>query len=283
MSEGLPFPRRTNAMARNVALLIGLVLLLWLMAWAFQRKLMYFPLHEVPAPQEMGLAGAEAIAFDTEDGLPLGAWFVPSPEGGAGVTAIIFNGNAGNRAYRAPLAKQLADRGMATLLFDYRGYGGNPGSPSEDGFARDARAARRYLASRPDVDETRIVYFGESLGAAVALNLALEFPPRALVLRSPFTSMADVGAHHYPFLPVRWLLRDRFPSLDRIRRLRCPVLVIAAEADSIVPSEQSLRLYEAAPDPKRLLVLRGTDHNDYELLAGSRMIAAIAEFVQRSR
>jgi hypothetical protein len=209
----------------------------------------------------------------------LNAWFVPRGSAGTGLTVIVFNGNAGNRAYRAPLARRLAEHGIATLLFDYRGYGGNPGSPSEIGLARDARAARKYLSSRADVDEARIVYFGESLGAAVALALALEHPPRALILRSPFTSLADVGAHHYPFLPVRWLLRDRFFSVDQIGRLRCPVLVIAAERDTIVPLRQSRRLYEAAPDPKRLLVLPNTDHNDYELLAGARMISAIVDFL----
>ena len=104
------------------------------------------------------------------------------------------------------------------LLFDYRGYGDSAGSPDERGLALDARAARRYLLSRPDVDAARLVYFGESLGAAVAVELAAEHPPAALVLRSPFTSMADVGSYHYPILPVRLLLRDRYAAIDVSRR-----------------------------------------------------------------
>ena len=150
------------------------------------------------------------------------------------MTVIVFNGNAGNRAFRAPLAAALAEHGISVLLFDYRGYGGNPGSPSEEGLAADARAARRYVAGRAGSD--RIVYFGESLGSGVAVRLAAEQPPAALILRSPFTSLTDTGRHHYPFLPVGMMLIDRFASIDRIRDIRCPLLVIAADHDSVVPT-----------------------------------------------
>jgi fermentation-respiration switch protein FrsA (DUF1100 family) len=127
------------------------------------------------------------------------------------------------------------------------------------------------------------VYFGESLGTAVAVNLAVEHPPVAVVPRSPFTSMADVGQHHYPFLPVRLLLRDRFASIDRIQRIRAPLLVIAGDRDRIVPIDNSRRLYDAAVDPKTLFVLPGADHNDHALLAGDEMIGAIVRFLQPLR
>src|SRR5262249_54941293 len=162
---------------------------------------------------------------------------------------------AGNRAYRSPLAAALQRHGFQVLLFDYRGYGGNPGTPSQNGLAADARATRAYLGSRSDVDLSRLVYFGESLGTAVALDLALRQPPAALVLRSPFTSIADVGQYHYPFLPVRLLLRDRFSAIDQIRRIRVPLLVIAGGRDRIVPIDNTRRLYEAAIAPKTLLIL----------------------------
>ena len=170
---------------------------------------------------------------------------------------------------------------MATLLTDYRGYGGNPGSPSEEGLARDARAARAYLATRRDVDPARIAYFGESLGAGVAVRLASEQRPHALVLRSPFPSLLDVGHHHYPLLPLRWLLRDRFDCLERIRRIGCPLLVIAGERDGVIPLAMSERLFAAAAEPKQMITLAGVDHNDRELLAGDRMIAAMVEFLRR--
>jgi fermentation-respiration switch protein FrsA (DUF1100 family) len=259
-----------------VAVLAAFLVLLWTM----QRRLMYFPTADVPAPDEIGLAGVEPVTFETTDGLTLSGWFVASSGPSPRVTVLVFNGNAGNRAYRAPLAAALHRHGVQVLLADYRGYGGNPGTPSEKGLAADSRAARAYLAGRPDVDASKIVYFGESLGTAVAVDLAVEHPPAALVLRSPFTSMADVGRHHYPFLPVRLLLRDRFAAIDRIARIRVPMLVIAGGRDRIVPIDNSRRLYEAAVAPKTLLVLPDADHNDDELLAGDEMIHAIIGFLQ---
>lgn len=246
--------------------------------WVGQRRLMYFPDGRVPAPRQVGLAGVESVRFPTADGLELAGWFVPAGAQ-ANATVLVFNGNAGNRAYRAPLAAALAAHGLNVLLFDYRGYGGNSGSPTETGLAADARAARAYLADRPDVDAARLVYFGESLGTGVAVGLAAEQPPAALILRSPFTSMADVGAYHYPILPVRLLLRDRFASRDTIGRVRAPVLVIAGDRDDIVPLEHSRRLYDAAPSPKELVIITGASHNDDELLAGEELIQAIVRFL----
>ena len=214
------------------------------------------------------------------DRIVFGIAIILDEHGPPRLTVLILNGNAGNRAHRGPLAAALHRYGLQVLLVDYRGYGGNPGTASESGFAADGRAALAYLVGRSDVDASRLVYFGESLGAAVAVGLAVEHPPAALILRSPFTSMADVGRHHYPFLPVRLLLRDRFPSIDRIHRIRSPLLVIAGDHDRIVPIQQSRRLYEAASAQKTLIVVPEADHNDYELLAGDQMIQAIVRFLQ---
>jgi fermentation-respiration switch protein FrsA (DUF1100 family) len=249
--------------------------------WAAQRRLMYFPMGPVPPPASVGLTGAEPVAYPTTDGLELAGWFVARP--GRSITVVVFNGNAGHRGYRAPLAAALAARGIQVLLTDYRGYGGNPGSPSERGLMEDARAARAYLLGRADVDASKLVYFGESLGTAVAVALAAEHPPAALILRSPFTSMADLGQHHYPFLPVRSFLQDRYAAAEAIRRLRAPLLVVAGARDRVVPIEYSRRLYEQAPEPKTLVVLPHADHNDYELLAGPDMIEAIVRFVEPLR
>jgi fermentation-respiration switch protein FrsA (DUF1100 family) len=252
------------------------------MLWTLQRKLIYFPSAFVPSPQAVGLVNAFPVAFPTSDGLTLNGWFVTRTTT-PGFVVLAFNGNAGNRAHRAPFADVLANLDLAVLVFDYRGFGGNPGSPTEAGLRLDARAARNYLLTRPDVDAKRIVYFGESLGTAVATELASEYPPRALILRSPFTSMTAVGQHHYRWLPVGLLLRDRFSTLERIKGIRTPLLVIAGERDTIVPAAQSRAVFDAANEPKSLLVIPDADHNDDALFTGRTMIAGIVRFLQNIR
>ena len=260
----------------------GVVLLVLGVIWVAQRSLIYFPDSHLPSPAAAGVPRAEVVSFQTDDGLDLEAWFVPAGTGAADRTIVVFNGNGGNRADRGTLAARFAEHGWSTLLVDYRGYGGNPGLPHEAGLERDARAAQRYLTSRPDVDPTRIVYFGESLGAAVAIRLAVDHPPAALILRSPFSSLAAVGAHHYPVLPVRWLLRDRYPSINRIAAVRSPVLFIAGDADAIIPLTDTEHLFGAARDPKRLVIIDGADHNDETLFGGAEMMTAIRDFLNGS-
>jgi fermentation-respiration switch protein FrsA (DUF1100 family) len=259
---------------------VSVIVVFLAVIWLAQRSLIYFPDGQVPSPASAGLPRAENVTFVTDDGLELGAWFVPASEPSANRTILYFNGNAGNRAYRAILAARFAAHGFSTLLTDYRGYGGNPGLPSERGLARDARAALRYLVSRPDVDRSRVVYFGESLGAAVAVDLAVDEPPAALILRSPFSSLAAVGARHYPFLPVRWLLRDRYASIDRIGQLRSPLLVIAGDADHIVPLDDTEELFDASPEPKDFVVIEGADHNSEPLAAGPELVRAVVELLE---
>ena len=265
-----------RVLALTGAVLAALLALLWLT----QRRMMYFPSGDVPPPAQVGLSNAETVTFATDDGLTLNGWFVPAAGASTG-TVIVFNGNAGNRAYRSDLAARLAAQGLAVLLFDYRGYGENLGSPTEEGLALDARAARRYVLSRADVDARRLVYFGESLGSAVTVRLAVEHPPHAVILRSPFMSFVELGRFHYPILPVGWILRDRYPSIDRIAKIGCPLLVIAGSADSLVPAAQSRRLFEAALEPKRLEIIEGADHNDEVLTAGPRVVGAVREFLRR--
>jgi uncharacterized protein len=265
-----------------VALLAATVGLLW----AFQRRLIYLPSPGPVPPAATVLPGAEDVAFTTADGLRLRGWFVPAAGPGRarpGPAVLVCNGNAGHRAMRAELAAALARMGLAVLLFDYRGYGGNPGRPTEEGLAADARAALDHLAGRPEVDPERVVYLGESLGAAVALRLATERPPAALVLRSPFASLAEVGRRHYPMLPVSLLLWDRYDSAGLVGRVRAPLLVVAGGRDRIVPPGHSRRLFAAAPEPKRLVVLDGVDHNDPELHAGPRLLAELRAFLASVR
>jgi uncharacterized protein len=268
----------------QVVLTVAVVLLAALaLLWSQQRRLIYLPApRAVPAAAAL-LPGAEEVSFPTEDGLRLDGWFLPAaaPRGeGRGPAVLVCNGNAGNRSLRAPLAAALARAGLAVLLFDYRGYAANPGRPTEPGLAADARAAAAYLAGRPEVDPARLVYFGESLGAAVALRLATERPPAALVLRSPFWSLAEVGRVHYPWLPVSLLLADRYDAAGRVGRLAAPLLVVAGERDRIVPAAHSRRLFDAAPQPKRFVLLPGADHNDLDLLAGPRLLDEVTAFLR---
>lgn len=262
----------------GVAVAAAVAATAFMMLWAAQRKLIYFPTQAVP---DVALVSGdvEAVSFPTQDGLMLSAWMVPAVGGVDGPVVVLFHGNGGNRADRLPIAGEIAAAGHSVLLVDYRGYGGNPGSPSEAGLLEDARAAIAYLSSRPDVDPDRIVYFGESLGAAVAIGLAEQVRPAGMILRSPFTSLADVAAVHYPYLPVRLLLRDRYLSIDRIAGIDVPILVIAGSADTIIPVSQSRAIYDAAPGPKRYVEIEAADHNDAALTVGAQVIDEVASFL----
>jgi uncharacterized protein len=269
-----------------VAVLLAVVGLLW----SQQRRLIYYPAPRAVPPAAAVLPGAEEVSFPTGDGLRLAGWFVPAagppgrrPREPRSPAVLVCNGNGGNRSLRAPLAAALARAGLAVLLFDYRGYAANPGRPTEPGLAADARAALAYLAARPEVDPARLVYFGESLGAAVAVRLAVERPPAALVLRSPFASLAEVGRRYYPWLPVSLLLFDRYDALGRVGRVAAPLLVVAGERDRIIPASHSRRLFDAAPAPKRFVLLPGADHNDLELLAGRRLLDELLAFLRDVR
>src|SRR6266498_3601163 len=209
--------------AIGVSAMVAVMLVLVALAWLFQRRLIYLPTPGRVPPAAAILHAGQDVAFDTADGLRLAGWFVPAAGQGR-ATVLVLNGNAGNRAARAPLAAELSRAGLSVLL-------------------------------------------------------ALERPPMALVLRSPFTSLADIGRVHYPFLPVRLLLRDRYASIEQVGGLRCPVLVVAGDRDGIVPWEQSRRLAEAIPEPKRFVLVPGADHNDLELLAGRRLIDEAVRFV----
>ena len=245
------------------------------MLWALQRELIYFPDPTRVPPAGDVIAGARDVTLHTADGLELGAWFVPATGPvDTGMAVLVAPGNGGNRAGRAELAQELSRRGLAVLLMDYRGYGGNPGNPSEDGLAADADAAAEALVEL-GYPARRTLYFGESLGTGVVAALQARRPPAGMVLRSPFTELADVGAHHYPWLPVRALLRDRFPVLEHLATSDVSVTVIYGDRDSVVPSALSARVADHAPALAERLVLAGADHND-PVMFGSRVAAAVA-------
>jgi len=262
-------------------LAVALIAVLLVLLWAMQRRLIYLPSPGPVAPAQDLLEGATEVTLHTSDGLELGAWFVQGRSPTNGMTVLVANGNAGDRSLRAPLAKALRLEGFAVLLFDYRGYGDNPGDPSEEGLKRDVRAAYSFLTEDQGIRRDSLIYFGESLGAAVVTELAIQHPPAGLVLRSPFSDLAAVGRVHYPFLPVGLLLRDRFPVLERIRKVEVPTTVVWGSRDGIVPPEQSRAVAQAAAGPTAVVELRGVDHNDAALLNGRALINAVVELAER--
>jgi uncharacterized protein len=202
------------------------------------------------------------------------------PDGKAG-HLLLCHGNAGNIGDRVLHAELLTAAGFDVLLFDYRGYGHSSGRPSEEGTYRDARAALSCLLEQPRIDRARVFYLGESLGGAVAPQLALERPPAGLVLLSAFTGVRELACLHYPFVPSA-LVPDAYPALRRIRELHTSLLVLHGDRDEIVPLSQGRELFEAAPGPKRIQVFAGLGHNDLVPLAGAEFARIIAAWASRT-
>src|SRR5262245_36675557 len=252
--------------------LIPVLLLLGL--WLGQRRLIYRPDTSAVPSAERVLPTGRDITLRTSDGLALGAWLVAPTKGDRRLAVLMAPGNGGNRLGRVPVASVLAAQGFTVLLLEYRGYGGNPGRPSESGLYHDGRAGLEYLTESGWARD-RIVYFGESLGSAVMTRLAVEFAPAALVLRSPFVDLASAGRHNYPFLPVRLLLRERMPVADLIGRVRVPTVVILGSEDSVVPAEQSIQVAARAGGPVRVHTIEGADHNDPALFDGPQVVEAV--------
>lgn len=219
--------------------------------YATQRSMMYFPAGDLPPAPALF---AEA-RLRTADGLELVAWEAP-PAPGMPVL-VYLHGNGGNIAGRVFKARPFVEAGYGVLLVSWRGYGGNPGAPSEAGLLADGRAALDHVEGRGPV-----VLFGESLGSGVAVPLAAEREVAALILEAPFASAVDVGAEHYWYLPVRLLMKDRFDSLAVIDRVRAPLLIVHGERDAVTPASQGRKLLAAANEPKRGVFLPAAGHND---------------------
>ncbi len=218
-------------------------------SYAIQRKLIYFPDRSRPNPAEFGATHFQEVVLRTEDGLDLLSWYAPPADGGAPVL-VYLHGNAGHIGPRAGKLTPYLEAGYGALLVGYRGYGGNPGDPTEDGLYLDGDAAIAWLAEQGHGVET-VVLYGESLGTGVAAELATRYSARALVLEAPFTSLPDAGARAYPFLPVRYLAWDQFDTIDKINQIDMPVMVLHGEADRVVPIDMGRAVFDAARHPKQ--------------------------------
>jgi fermentation-respiration switch protein FrsA (DUF1100 family) len=236
----------------------GFILVL---AMIFEESLIYFPTRYPDGDWEPTQIAVEDAWFRASDGTKLHGWYVAHDDPQAFV--LFCHGNAGNVSHRADQIRLLSELvRVSVLCLDYRGYGRSEGRPNERGVLSDARAARKWLAQRAGIDEKEIVLLGRSLGGAVIVDLASKDGARALVLESTFTSVPDMAAHYYPWLPVRMVLRTRLDALGKISNYHGPLFQSHGEADSIVPCHFGRRLFEAANQPKEFFNIPGGDHNE---------------------
>ncbi len=230
----------------------------------FEEKLIYFPSHEFELTPDSLAMRYEELMLTTADGKLVNGWFLPTSVDSVSdrFTILVSHGNAGNISHRLDRVLLMhSNLNADVLLFDYRGFGRSIGKPSELGTYEDARAAYKYLIDERKLSPDRIILFGESLGAAVALQLAIEVKAAGLVLEAPFTSIANMARELYPLFAVRWI-RNRYDNLTKIKRLSVPLLIVHGTADRIVPFTHGQELFRSAPEPKNFLVVEGAGHSD---------------------
>jgi fermentation-respiration switch protein FrsA (DUF1100 family) len=249
----------------SIAVLVYIGLLV--IVFVAQPYFIYFPQKEFfETPDETGLS-YEDVTFETADGVKLSGWFIPA-EKSRGVV-LFCHGNAGNISHRMSSIRIFNRLGFSTFIFDYRGYGRSEGKTTEKGTYLDAEAAWRYLAKERHVSSTEIILFGRSLGGAIAARLAQNHTPKALLIESTFTSVPDIAANIYPFLPARLLARFDYNTGEYIKRINCPILVIHSINDDLIPFSHGRQLFEAAQGPKEFLEITGT-HNEGFMTSGER-------------
>lgn len=253
----------------------GLVVLL---IYLMQSQLLFFPsTDKFATPEYVGLAYQE-IKLRTNDDLLLDGWFIPAanPRG----VVLFFHGNAGNISHRLETLLVFHRLGLSTLIFDYRGYGASEGKMDEQGSYRDAAAAWHYLTVQRKVPSQNIIFYGRSLGGAIAIHLAGVHVPKALIIESSFTSIPDLAAEIYPYLPVRWLSRFRYDAREKLKTVKSPVLIIHSPEDEIIPFEHGRQLFRVANEPKIFLEIKGK-HNDSHNLSSDSYLFGLNQFLNR--
>ncbi|PTN36985.1 alpha/beta hydrolase [Desulfonatronum sp. SC1] len=272
-------------MHSTMTIAVILVLLyLGLAGWVYVRQdaMVFHPVAEISlTPADVGWE-YDDLTLSTSDGVNINAWFVPV-EDARGVV-LFCHGNAGNIGHRLDSIRIFRDLGLSVLIFDYRGFGRSEGRPSEFGTYLDAQTAWAFLVEEKGVEPGRIIIFGRSLGGAVAAHLAAhvgrEKAPGALILESTFTSLPDMAARLYPFLPVRWLAKYSYNTLGRISDVHAPVLVVHSPGDEIIPYANGQALYAAAPEPKMFLEISG-GHNSGFLSSGAVYVEGLDVFFEQ--
>lgn len=256
-----------------IAVLCGIYVSLVAAAYIFQTKIQYWPYTQrAETPAEFGLSEMKEVYIRSDDGLNLLAWYVP-PARKDGKIVVIFHGNCCTLAYRAVKAKSFFTKGYGVLLVEYRGYGGNPGTPNEEYFYKDARAAAVWL-NKQGYHNDHIVAYGNSLGSGVAVQFALDTGAKFLILEAPFTSAVDVGEFLYPYIPVRAILHDTYDSFSKIGKISPELLIVHGDQDEVIPIELGKKLFAAANEPKQFISIAGGKHGDlYRHGAGNQISA----------
>jgi len=270
--------QRWRVRRKHLLLFLSACLLMPLMLRWFEHSQVYHPDRIFQATgRELGRP-FEDVLFRSGDGLELNGWFFPADTNSTRSTQVILlcHGNGGNISHRLEMAKALLNVGVNVFLFDYRGYGRSQGHPDEQGTYLDAEAAYRWLQQRGFAVEN-IILFGESLGGGVVADLASRLACGGVVLQSTFTSIADVGAELFPWLPVRWLAHIKYDTLSKLPQIKVPVLVMHSRADRLIRFAHGQKNFNAANEPKLFCELEG-DHND-PLTNCSRFIADIQRFL----
>lgn len=262
-----------------IAVAAGCYVLFAVLLYFMQERMVFLaqlPGRELEAtPRHAGFNYVD-VTTKTSDGLSLHGWYVHAdkPRG----TVLFLHGNAGNISHRLDSIAIFHDLGLDTFIIDYRGYGQSEGKPSEEGTYIDAEAAWQYLVAERGVDPATMIVFGRSIGGAVAAWLATKHKAAALIMESSFTSAVEMAAHLYPYLPVRLISRLKYPVVDYVTEVECPVLVIHSRDDEIIPFAMGKALYEAAPAPKEFIELAG-DHNNGFLLSQEHYREELAKFI----
>jgi len=264
---------------QSAGLLVFFVLVYVGFLLLFENKIIFHPSRYPEGywnPASTGVP-AQDVYFMAEDGVKLHGWFIPAPN--AVATWLWFHGNAGNLSHRLDNIQRLKPLNLNIFIFDYRGYGRSEGEPDEQGIYKDSKAAYKKVLEMDTVSVDSLFFFGRSLGGICAVETAMNYPARGLILESVFTNSADMSKQVLPFIPLGWAIRSKLNAIEKIPHLKLPKLFLHGTRDEIVPYALGRKLFEQAGDPKSFYPIEGAGHNDTYILGGAGYYEALGRFI----